>query len=129
LPLTPNGKVDRKALPVPDMARTQEGYVAPRTSVEEGLAKIICDVLSLEKVGIHDDFFHLGANSLSLMQIISKIQVFFDVKINILQGYSSPNIAALAEGIELAVQKEQMERLKSEDIFSEIQDLLSHNQE
>ncbi|OEZ95967.1 linear gramicidin synthase subunit B [Duganella sp. HH101] len=129
LPLTPNGKVDRKALPAPDMANNQKGYVAPRTSVEEALAGIICEVLSLDKVGIYDNFFHLGANSLSLMQIISKIQVFFDAKIDILQGYSAPTIAALAEGIELAMEKERIDRLKSEDIFSEIQDLLSHNQE
>lgn len=59
LPLTPNGKVDRKALPAPDQSRPEleSRFVAPRTPVEDILAQIWTEVLKLDKIGIHDDFF------------------------------------------------------------------------
>ena len=62
LPLTPNGKLDRKALPAPDHSRPEleDGFAAPRTPVEEILANIWAEVLKLDKVGIHDNFFRPG---------------------------------------------------------------------
>jgi amino acid adenylation domain-containing protein/non-ribosomal peptide synthase protein (TIGR01720 family) len=74
LPLTPNGKVDRRALPAPDTTRPElaGAYVAPRTSVEELLAGIWADVLGLEKVGIHDNFFEVGGDSILSIQIIAR---------------------------------------------------------
>ncbi|WP_338270543.1 amino acid adenylation domain-containing protein, partial [Corallococcus caeni] len=74
LPLTPNGKVDRKALPAPQGDRQDSGkaYVAPRTPEEEKLAAIWASVLGLEKVGIHDNFFALGGDSIISIQIISR---------------------------------------------------------
>ena len=59
LPLTPNGKVDRRALPAPDRAQPEleSTFVAPRTPVEEVLAGIWAEVLGLERVGVHDNFF------------------------------------------------------------------------
>ncbi|MFP2902304.1 condensation domain-containing protein, partial [Corallococcus sp. 4LFB] len=74
LPLTPNGKVDRKALPALQGDRQDSGkaYVAPRTPEEEKLAAIWASVLGLEKVGIHDNFFALGGDSIISIQIISR---------------------------------------------------------
>jgi non-ribosomal peptide synthase protein (TIGR01720 family) len=74
LPLTPNGKVDRRALPAPDTTRPElaGAYVAPRTSVEELLAGFWADVLGLEKVGIHDNFFEVGGDSILSIQIIAR---------------------------------------------------------
>ena len=62
LPLTPNGKVDRKALPAPDQDRPELGnvYQAPRTPMEETLATIWSELLKVDKVGIHDNFFEFG---------------------------------------------------------------------
>ena len=76
LPLTPNGKVDRKALPSPDESRPElaEQFVAPRTSVEETLAHIWVEVLRVERVGIDDNYFALGGDSIRSVQILSKAQ-------------------------------------------------------
>ncbi len=74
LPLTPNGKVDRRALPEPDAARPEEAgaYVAARTAVEEQLCAIWQQVLGLERVGIHDNFFSLGGDSILSIQIVAR---------------------------------------------------------
>ena len=74
LPLTPNGKVDRRALPAPDQARPdlEETYVAPRTPAEETLAGIWAELLHLDRVGIHDNFFNLGGDSIMSIQAIAR---------------------------------------------------------
>jgi hypothetical protein len=74
LPLTPNGKVERRALPAPDAARSplEGGFVAPRIAAEALLAGIWAQVLGLEQVGIHDNFFALGGDSILSIQIIAK---------------------------------------------------------
>src|SRR5919109_2303073 len=73
LPLTPNGKVDRKALPAPERGG-EEGYVAPRTPTEERLAGIWAEVLRVERVGRHDNFFALGGDSILSIQIVAQAQ-------------------------------------------------------
>jgi amino acid adenylation domain-containing protein/non-ribosomal peptide synthase protein (TIGR01720 family) len=74
LPLTPNGKVDRRALPTPDINRSDSESVdaAPRTPVEENLTKIWAEVLNLKQVGINDNFFDLGGDSILSVQVIAK---------------------------------------------------------
>lgn len=73
-PLTANGKVDRNALPAPDTAKreVEADYVAPRNTVEESLAAIWTEVLRVEQVGIHDNFFGLGGDSILSIQIIAR---------------------------------------------------------
>jgi len=74
LPLTPNGKVDRKSLPAPDTGRPElEGvFVPPGTAIEETLVKIWSQVLRVEKIGVHDNFFQLGGDSILSLQVIAK---------------------------------------------------------
>ena len=74
LPLTPNGKVDRKALPAPDAATfTQDRVYDPPTNEQEAtLAEIWSKVLRLDKVGINDDVFELGGDSLLIFQIVTR---------------------------------------------------------
>ncbi|UJB44383.1 non-ribosomal peptide synthetase [Streptomyces sp. A1-5] len=72
LPLTPNGKVDRRALPAPEAVSDGSVRLAPRTPVEETLAGIWAQVLGLEAVGVEDNFFDLGGDSILSIQVVSR---------------------------------------------------------
>jgi acyl carrier protein len=102
LPLTPNGKVDRRALPSPDQARPEldDAYVAPRTPIEEGMARLFGEVLHLERVGIHDNFFDLGGHSLMATQLISRVQATYQVDLPLQRIFKKPTVAGLAALIE-----------------------------
>ena len=78
LPLTPGGKIDRNALPPPGLARPElaTNYEAPRTFVEEVLVDLWSQVLGLQQVGIHDNFFDLGGDSITSLQIIARAKQF-----------------------------------------------------
>src|SRR5215472_5088605 len=84
MPMTTNGKVDRKALPAPTASLTaDERFVAPYTFVQELLASIWIQVLKLEKVGIHDNFFESGGHSLNATQVISRARNIFHVELHV----------------------------------------------
>lgn len=74
IPLTPNGKVDRKALPAPDWAKQARSttFVEPRNPDEQKMAAIWAEVLRVDKVGIQDNIFELGADSLHVFQIVAR---------------------------------------------------------
>ncbi|MBP5968581.1 non-ribosomal peptide synthase/polyketide synthase [Pseudomonas iridis] len=72
LPLTPNGKLDRNALPAPDASQSQRDYVAPRTALEQQIAGIWQNILKLERVGLTDNFFTLGGDSIISIQVVSR---------------------------------------------------------
>jgi len=99
LPLLPNGKVDRKAFPVPDSSRPdlETPYVAPRSLTEEELAKIWTEVLSLDQVGIHDNFFDLGGHSLAATRVVSRVIDRFKVELPIKSLFESGTVADMAE--------------------------------
>src|SRR5690606_4090810 len=73
-PLTQNGKVDRKALPQADFSTQQEAYVAPRTALEQQLCELCKEILGVEQVGITDDFFKLGGDSLSAVRFVNQLK-------------------------------------------------------
>jgi amino acid adenylation domain-containing protein len=103
LPLTPNGtKVDHRALPAPGQKRPELAipFVAPRTSIEEKLVRIWSEVLSLDQVGIHDNFLELGGHSLLAMQIIAKINDAFQVDVSVRRFSEASTVEGLAELIE-----------------------------
>ncbi|MFZ5515900.1 MAG: non-ribosomal peptide synthetase [Candidatus Zhuqueibacterota bacterium] len=101
LPRTPIGKIDRRALPAPDAdrAQLQSYYVAPRTAVEERIAAIWAEALTVEKVGIHDNFFDLGGHSLMATQIISRLRHEFQVDFPLRRLFETPTVANLAMAI------------------------------
>jgi acyl-coenzyme A synthetase/AMP-(fatty) acid ligase/acyl carrier protein len=117
LPLTPNGKVDRRALPVPDVAaQLARQYVAPRTSTEELLARIWAEVLGLERVGIHDNFFELGGHSLLAMKVMSRLRMTFHVDIGLRRLFEVSTVEELAEVIEESL-IEKLEALDEDKDF------------
>jgi acyl carrier protein len=100
LPLSANGKLDRRSLPAPELASAEARYVAPRTPAEEVLAEIWAEVLRLERVGVHDNFFDLGGHSLLIMRLLAKIQATFDLEISIRTVFSMPTLEVMAGEIE-----------------------------
>jgi AMP-binding enzyme/thioesterase superfamily protein/phosphopantetheine binding protein len=98
LPLTPNGKVDRKALPVPDLSA--DGLVreraAPVNARQRRLVKIWANVLGLSSVGIRDDFFELGGNSLSAARMAIQVEKFLGKRMSPARLIEAPTIEQLA---------------------------------
>jgi len=97
LPQTSNGKVDRKALPAPDLARGEAGYVASRNETEEIVAGIWSEVLGVDRVGVHDNFFELGGHSLLGTQVIAKVRTRFAVDLPLRTLFEAPTVAGMSE--------------------------------
>lgn len=125
IPLTPNGKVDYRALPAPDQAQLEleETFVAPRTPVEEKLASIWANVLGLEQIGVHNNFFQLGGHSLLAIQVISRLRQAFEIELSVRSLFEAPTVAELAELIEITrwtAQGLQVPSSVMEDDYEEI---------
>ena len=103
LPLTPNGKIDRRALPEPGRTRSEarKEYVAPRTQTEELLATIWGQLLGIERVGRHDNFFDLGGNSLLIIRVVAKAHKA-GLAITTKQVFKHQSIAELAAVVGMA---------------------------
>ena len=106
LPLTPNGKIDRKALPAPDQSRSdlKQSFVAPVNQTQQVLAGIWMEVLSLEQIGIHDNFFKLGGHSLLATRVLSRAREALNEELPLRAMFESPTIAGFSEAIEKARQ-------------------------
>lgn len=98
LPLTPSGKIDRKNLPVPNQKQDliYEGYIAPNTEIEKILTTTIELILNLEKVGLLDNFFCLGGNSLTATQVISKLNNLLNLHCTVADLFKYPIVSDLA---------------------------------
>ncbi|WP_203854857.1 non-ribosomal peptide synthetase, partial [Dactylosporangium siamense] len=97
LPLSANGKVDRAALPAPDLSRPADAFVAPEGPVQEVLAGIWAEVLGVERVGVHDNFFALGGHSLLATRVVSRVRLAFEVELPVAALFDTPTVAELAE--------------------------------
>ena len=101
LPLTANGKVDRKALPIPDLSMEQRTvFVPPRNDTEQSIADIWSELLELEQVGIHDDFFALGGDSLITTQLRTRLRDKTQIDLPLRTFFEKNTIANLANHIE-----------------------------
>jgi amino acid adenylation domain-containing protein len=109
LPLTPSGKLDRKALPAPDGRRLEqdESLSVPATPIQEMLAGVWAQVLKVEEVGFHENFFDLGGHSLLATQIMSGVRKLFQVELPLRSLFESPTVAGLADRIEEALCEER----------------------
>jgi amino acid adenylation domain-containing protein len=111
LPLSANGKVDRQALPdveMLDLAQTTGQNDAPRTATEEQLAKVWMDVLQVNRVGIHSNFFDLGGHSLLATLMATRMRGALGIDVPVRAIFESPTIAELAEVLELGLRERGM---------------------
>ncbi|PPS63279.1 non-ribosomal peptide synthetase [Pseudomonas sp. BRM28] len=95
-PLNPNGKLDRKALPDPDFKA--RAFIAPRNTLEQGLAAIWQQVLEVEQVGVTDNFFELGGDSLRVLKVLSRVrsQPELGIELKLRDLIGKPTIAELS---------------------------------
>ncbi|HEQ72231.1 MAG TPA: non-ribosomal peptide synthetase, partial [Spirochaetia bacterium] len=101
LPLNPNGKLDRKALPKPEGDIYRE-YASPRNDVEEKLVRIWEEIVRHTPVGIHDNFFDLGGDSLKATSMIAMIEKEFQTEISLRDIFATPTVADIAERLSRA---------------------------
>lgn len=100
LPLSPSGKVDRKLLPAPEKESSAQNFVAARNHVEEVLAGMWADILGTERVSVERNLFELGAHSLLVTQIVSRIRKAFAVEPPLRAFFEYPTVAGMAGMIE-----------------------------
>jgi acyl-coenzyme A synthetase/AMP-(fatty) acid ligase len=99
LPLTANGKLDRRALPEVNAwtAGTDAAYVAPATEMERTVASLWQELLGLERVGTHDNFFDLGGHSLLMVRMQSRLQEILSREVAIVELFKYPTVSTLAQ--------------------------------
>ncbi|MEV4130351.1 condensation domain-containing protein, partial [Nocardia sp. NPDC049707] len=93
-PLNASGKLDRKALPAPTFAA--KVFRAPTTAVQQAIASVFADVLGAERVGLDDDFFALGGNSLVATRIVARVNAALDGGLGVRDLFEAPSVAELA---------------------------------
>ena len=100
LPRTPNGKLDRRALPAPQtlaLASAPVCFVAPRTPLETQLAHLFADVLHRESIGVHDDFFALGGDSLLATRVCARLQLALGMEVPVRYLFDASTVGGLAD--------------------------------
>ncbi|MEH2199086.1 non-ribosomal peptide synthetase [Nostoc sp.] len=131
LPITSNGKVNRKALPAPDKySLLEEDFVAPRTPIEEVLAAIWTQVLNLERVGIYDNFFAIGGDSIRAIQIVHEANKY-NLPIKGKNVFENQTIYSLAQYINSCQQEGNNTSIPLDllEITEEISELLPSDNE
>ena len=113
-PLGPNGKVDRAALPEPGRAASPTGSIAPRTPTEQAIADIWGALLLRDDVGVEDDFFDMGGDSLLATQVVSRLRATFEVEMPLRRFFEGATVAALAEMVE-GLLIEKLEAMSEEE--------------
>ncbi|MFM2217630.1 MAG: hypothetical protein RL240_1948, partial [Planctomycetota bacterium] len=98
MPLTPSGKVDRRGLPAPELKdiHTQGQYIPPRNGLEEQLAQLWSEILGVERVGIHDNFFTLGGHSLLATRLIVSIRERLSIELPFSILFTTPTISQVS---------------------------------
>uniref|UniRef100_UPI000A6F2398 non-ribosomal peptide synthetase n=1 Tax=Rhodococcus marinonascens TaxID=38311 RepID=UPI000A6F2398 len=96
LPVNASGKLDRKALPAPDFGSAAVGFIAPRSPIEEIVAAVVADLLGIARVGVEDNFFTLGGNSLIATRLVARINAAVGDRIDLRGVFDAPTVAGLA---------------------------------
>ncbi|HLX19070.1 MAG TPA: amino acid adenylation domain-containing protein [Gaiellaceae bacterium] len=105
LPLTTNGKLDRKALPAPAWEeQTGADFVAPRTAIEIHVADVWREILGVERVGVGDNFFHIGGHSLLAARVVTRVREHFSIDLSVRALFERPTLSAFAEQVAAAAE-------------------------
>lgn len=102
IPLASSGKVDKRRLPdVHDMRRAvSASYTAPQTDLEEALVELWQELLNINPIGVHDNFFDLGGHSLPALRIVSRINTTYEIDMPLETFFANPTVSQLAEAVE-----------------------------
>lgn len=107
LPKNPSGKVDRRTLPAPGpQSASTAGFLAPRTPVEEQIARSAAEMLGVQRVGVRDDFFELGGHSLTAAQLVTALCVSFGIELAVQDMFVDPTVEHLAALVEAELRRE-----------------------
>jgi len=116
LPLTPNGKIDRKALPAPERTRTQSvAHELPTNTIEREIVGVLMQLLGIEEVGLDDNFFDLGANSLLMVQASVRLRTVLGRPVPLVRMFQSPTARSLAASFGIADQSDDTGVRQSQD--------------
>jgi acyl carrier protein len=99
LPRTRNGKVDRSALLALELVGEKAEPVLPRNPVEEVLSGMMTEVLGIDRLGIHDNFFERGGNSIRVTELVSMVREAFGVEVPLFHVFDTPTVAGLADAL------------------------------
>ncbi len=100
-PLTINGKLDKRSFPEPDFHPLTREYVEPRSETEKAICEIWQELLGLEKIGITDDFFHIGGNSILAIQVSHRMRKGLGCDVKVADVFRLKTINSLIENITL----------------------------
>ncbi|HET9526113.1 MAG TPA: phosphopantetheine-binding protein, partial [Pyrinomonadaceae bacterium] len=121
LPLLPNGKVNRRALPIPDSSRPElrRAFAAPENPTQARLVELWTNVLAVNQVGIHDDFFELGGDSILATRLVSRVRRTFGIELPLRELFWKPTVFELAAVIEelLIAQLEDLSEEEAEQLL------------
>jgi amino acid adenylation domain-containing protein len=98
-PYTPSGKLDRKSFPPPSTDRPDlaTAYVAPKTEAEKTLCQIFSEVLAINKVGLHDNFFEMGGNSIRAIKLVALVNERTALRIAAAEFYDTPSVGQIMD--------------------------------
>ena len=116
MPMTASGKTDRKNLPLPDFTQGKGVFIAPRNETEQKLCALISELLSIENVGITDDFFELGGDSLGAMTLIAEAHNE-GIEISLQDLYDHPTIESLFDESKINITYSAEQYAKYEEIL------------
>lgn len=126
VPLTNNGKVDRKQLPVPDesLIIISDDYMEPTNETEQQIAdQIFAQMLGVDRVGLKDNFFDLGGNSLQAIQVVSRVRTMFQVELSLVDFIQSATVANLANLVLNSKENQEAERFRLLDSLDELESM------
>ncbi len=104
MPMTASGKTDRKNLPLPDFTVSQEEYIAPETEREKQLCGVLCELFAMEQIGVTDDFFDIGGDSLKAIEYVAKAHTA-GVEFALQNVFDYPTVRELCNFLENGAEK------------------------